>query len=219
MNINAFAITSLAGISTILGLFILNGKREEGIIPKALGFSAGVMIFVSLFDLLPSAIQYFQEEFIIGFHFLFCLLFILFGFLISILMNERKRYEKALEKLDNLYLFSESLLTPKEFANKRNSINENIEKINKEILDSNNENKNTFVSNDEFYSSLKASFFILSKYLSESKNIDGRHLLETVDMQILKDFIGKIISNIEINDKKIQNITFKNGITHHFIYK
>lgn len=138
---------------------------------------------------------------------------------ISILMNERKRYEKALEKLDNLYLFSESLLTPKEFANKRNSINENIEKINKEILDSNNENKNTFVSNDEFYSSLKASFFILSKYLSESKNIDGRHLLETVDMQILKDFIGKIISNIEINDKKIQNITFKNGITHHFIYK
>ena len=82
---------------------------------------------------------------------------------ISILMNERKRYEKALEKLDNLYLFSESLLTPKEFANKRNSINENIEKINKEILDSNNENKNTFVSNDEFYSSLKARFFILSK--------------------------------------------------------
>lgn len=138
---------------------------------------------------------------------------------ISILMNERKRYEKALEKLDNLYLFSESLLTPKEFANKRNTINENIEKINKEILESNNESKNTFVSNDEFYSSLKASFFILSKYLSESKNIDGRHLLETVDMQILKDFIGKIISNIEINDKKIQNITFKNGITHHFIYK
>lgn len=138
---------------------------------------------------------------------------------ISILMNEKKRYEKALEKLDNLYLFSESLFTPKEFANKRNTINENIEKINKDILESNNENKNTFVSNDEFYSSLKASFFILSKYLSESKNIDGRHLLETVDMQILKDFIGKIISNIEINDKKIQNITFKNGITHHFIYK
>lgn len=138
---------------------------------------------------------------------------------ISILMNEKKRYEKALEKLDNLYLFSESLLTPKEFANKRNTINENIEKINKEILDSNNENKNTFVSNDEFYSNLKASFFILSKYLSESKNIDGRHLLETVDMEILKDFIGKIISNIEIDDKKIQNITFKNGITHHFIYK
>lgn len=138
---------------------------------------------------------------------------------ISILMNEKKRYEKALEKLDNLYLFSESLFTPKEFANKRNTINENIEKINKDILESNNENKNTFVSNDEFYSSLKASFFILSKYLSESKNIDGRHLLETVDMQILKDFIGKIISNIEINDKKIQNITFKNGIKHHFIYK
>ena len=101
MNINAFAITSLAGISTILGLFILNGKREEGIIPKALGFSAGVMIFVSLFDLLPSAIQYFQEEFIIGFHFLFCLLFILFGFLISILMNEA--VHKRIENSNNLY--------------------------------------------------------------------------------------------------------------------
>lgn len=101
MNINAFAITSLAGISTILGLFILNGNREEGIIPKALGFSAGVMIFVSLFDLLPSAIQYFQEEFIIGFHFLFCLLFILFGFLISILMNEA--VHKRIENSNNLY--------------------------------------------------------------------------------------------------------------------
>lgn len=101
MNINAFAITSLAGISTILGLFILNGKREEGIIPKALGFSAGVMVFVSLFDLLPSSIQYFQNEFIIGFHFLFCILFILLGFLISILMNEA--VHKRIESSNNLY--------------------------------------------------------------------------------------------------------------------
>ncbi len=101
MNIQAFIITSLAGISTILGLFILNGKREEGIIPKALGFSAGVMIFVSLFDLIPSSFQYFKEEFIIGFHFLFCILFILLGFLFSILINEA--VHKNVDSSNNLY--------------------------------------------------------------------------------------------------------------------
>lgn len=88
MNINSFIITSLAGISTILGFFILGTKKEEGIVPKSLGFSAGVMMFVSLFDLLPTSFHYFQNSFLSGFHIIFCILFFLLGILISVSMNE-----------------------------------------------------------------------------------------------------------------------------------
>ncbi len=88
MNIHAFLITFLAGISTILGFFILWWKKEEKIIPFALGFSASVMIFISLFDLLPEAFSYFQKAFLYGFHILFCLLFFLLGILGSTIIEE-----------------------------------------------------------------------------------------------------------------------------------
>ena len=72
MNMQAFLITSLAGISTLLGFFILWIKQDNNVIPSSLGFSAGVMTIVSLFDLLPSSIHYFQKSFVIGFHLIFC---------------------------------------------------------------------------------------------------------------------------------------------------
>ena len=88
MNINAFLITTLAGFSTLLGFFILWMKRGEKVIPSALGFSAGIMLYVSFFDLIPSSLYYFHETFLTGFHILFCLLFVLLGILISTYMNE-----------------------------------------------------------------------------------------------------------------------------------
>lgn len=88
MNKTAFLITSLAGISTILGFFVLWIKNQENIIAKSLGFSAGVLLFVSIFDLVPSSFSYFKESFMSGFHILFCILFLLLGILLSTILNE-----------------------------------------------------------------------------------------------------------------------------------
>ena len=64
MNKVAFITTSLAGISTILGFFVLWIKNQENIVAKALGFSSGVLLFVSIFDLIPSSFSYFKKSFI-----------------------------------------------------------------------------------------------------------------------------------------------------------
>ena len=52
---NALIITSLAGLSTLLGALIIFIKNNERIINKALSFAVGVMITISIVDLLPES--------------------------------------------------------------------------------------------------------------------------------------------------------------------
>ena len=54
----AFAICALAGLSTALGGLIVALQRHpsERFLAAALGFSAGVMLYISLVELLPTAI-------------------------------------------------------------------------------------------------------------------------------------------------------------------
>lgn len=55
-NMYAFILSSIAGISTLIGfLFIFIKKDREGIISKALGFASGVMLTISVIDLVPNS--------------------------------------------------------------------------------------------------------------------------------------------------------------------
>lgn len=55
--LTALALSTIAGLSTVLGSFIMFFIRRESMrtLSLGLGFSAGVMIFVSLVELLPKA--------------------------------------------------------------------------------------------------------------------------------------------------------------------
>jgi Predicted divalent heavy-metal cations transporter len=89
MNKTAFLLTFLAGISTIIGYFVIWIKGEHNkLISSSLGFSAGIMFFISLFDLLPNSFKYFQNSFIMGFNIIFCILFFLLGILFSVSIND-----------------------------------------------------------------------------------------------------------------------------------
>ncbi len=131
---------------------------------------------------------------------------------------EKEKYTKALKRLDDLYLYDTNSMSQKDFVIKRKEIADKIEMVNKKIQ----EIKLTdtpFISNDEFSISSKASFYLLTKNLASVKNIDVLYLLNNLDKQIIKDFISTIISDVSVDRGKIYNITFKNGIVHHFIYK
>ncbi|MFH0876353.1 MAG: hypothetical protein V1859_10530 [archaeon] len=56
--INALMLTFMAGLSTVLGSFIIIfvNKKKDGYLGIAMGFAAGVMIFISLSELLPESI-------------------------------------------------------------------------------------------------------------------------------------------------------------------
>lgn len=81
MNILAsFILTSLAGLSTIIGYFIIFIKgNKDKIITFSLSFASGVMLTISIIDLLPSSFNYLGN-----YHLLFRLLLIIFCFILGV---------------------------------------------------------------------------------------------------------------------------------------
>ena len=56
----SFILTSIAGLSTILGYFIIYIKGNKNkIITLTLAFASGVMLTISVTDLIPSSFTYF----------------------------------------------------------------------------------------------------------------------------------------------------------------
>lgn len=137
---------------------------------------------------------------------------------LSLLTSEKRRIERALQKLRNLYLYEEAEgleLSEKDFIIEQKKLIENLEKIDERISSIEKTSADIYISDEDFIS--KASFFILSRQLSDSRYINFGRLARTVDTQILKEFINSVISNFCVLDGKITDIQFKNGIKHSFI--
>ncbi len=83
-SINGFILTTLAGLSTMLGTFIIFFKKKnDKIIAGALSFAAGVMICVSFMDLIPEGFSLLRETFLLIPSFLIAGIFILIGIIVS----------------------------------------------------------------------------------------------------------------------------------------
>lgn len=85
----AFVLTMLAGFSTMIGTvtIFIKRKNHDKIILSALAFAAGVMITVSITDLVPESIELLRENLsMIGTIFI-CLLGMLFGSVFSMLID------------------------------------------------------------------------------------------------------------------------------------
>ena len=88
MNITAFILTTLAGLSTLLGTIpIFIKTKPNKIITSALSFAAGVMITVSLIDLIPEGINYIHNTFKIIPTILIIPIFIVLGIIISMTID------------------------------------------------------------------------------------------------------------------------------------
>ena len=89
MNIQAFMLTTLAGLSTLLGtlpIFIKN--KTNKIIISSLSFAAGVMITVSITDLIPESLNYITKTFKIIPSLLIISIFIIIGIIISMTIDK-----------------------------------------------------------------------------------------------------------------------------------
>ncbi|MFF2794947.1 recombinase family protein [Lysinibacillus xylanilyticus] len=130
------------------------------------------------------------------------------------LQKEKAKYEKALTRLEDLYLFDEDGISQKDYIFKKRDLQERLEEIllNINTLQQKDEDKtsNAFVNN--------AEHFLITKEMQQARNIDYRDLSDTVGREALYDFMHTIIENVVVLDKRVQSITFKNGITHTFAY-
>ncbi len=92
MNIGySFFITSLAGLSTLLGMIVLlfSNKNSNKIIASSLSFAAGVMMCVSLLDLIPESIELLTTRYKNFVSIMFFLIFLCVGVLTSMTIDKK----------------------------------------------------------------------------------------------------------------------------------
>lgn len=84
-----FMLTIFAGLSTMLGTVLVFFKsKNEKIIIKSLSFAAGVMITVSITDLIPESFLLLKNIFPFFPAILYILIFIVVGIIISMLIDK-----------------------------------------------------------------------------------------------------------------------------------
>lgn len=92
----SFLITTIAGFSTLLGILIIlftKSKREK-LISYSLMFSAGIMIFISLFELIPNSFNYLTSIYEIIPSLLISSIFIIFGALFTYFIDNSFKEEQ-----------------------------------------------------------------------------------------------------------------------------
>lgn len=102
----SFIITVIAGISTLIGGFIpfLNIKNKNKCLSFSLSFAAGIMVTISVFDLLPEGFEYLIRNFDVVNSVLFLFISMIVGMIVFILLD--KFLSDDVDKMYRIGLFS-----------------------------------------------------------------------------------------------------------------
>jgi hypothetical protein len=130
---------------------------------------------------------------------------------------EKQKYERALERLTKLFLYSDDTMSEAEFIIQKSSIVDNIENVNKKIGLFNTTPTQETITDDEFVK--RASEFIIAQKLTKRTYINFKEFADSVDRETIKVFVNGIIDCIIMIKGRVDKIVFKNGLSHQFIYK
>jgi site-specific recombinases, DNA invertase pin homologs len=136
---------------------------------------------------------------------------------LSKLRTEKKKTEIALDRLTNLFLFSDKALSEKEYLIQKEKLIGTLDDINEKIGIINSNEWHQTISDTEFIK--RASEFVLAKKLADRKYISYKSLALSIDAAVLKAFLARIIDSITVGSGRVEKIVFKNGIVQEFIYK
>lgn len=132
------------------------------------------------------------------------------------LRKEKEKQERALHRLQDLYLYSEDALSEKDFILRKLDITNRLEEINSK-LGMITRDSTSVLSDEDFIR--QASHLLIQKELQDRKYIYYKNLASNVSPEILKKYMDTILDSVYVSDKKITAIVFKNGLSHKFIYK
>ena len=136
----------------------------------------------------------------------------------DLLASEKRKNERALTRLKNLYLFADDSMSEKDYVLEQKRLNDEIAKIDARLEALEKDMAKQFtISDDEFIS--KASYFIMTQNLTGKREVNYDAFVKKLDPRLLKDFLNSICSNFCIKDGRVESIRFKNGIEHRFLYK
>lgn len=134
------------------------------------------------------------------------------------LKAKRKKLESALARLNALYLYDDEAMPEKDFVMQRSQLSQQLEEVNARLgaIQAADPDSGSGASNDFIR---KASYYIMGEKLVENRYFDYEKFIRTFEPTILKTFLAYFIHHIDVDDGRVDSITFKNGIEHHFVYK
>ena len=136
----------------------------------------------------------------------------------DLLLSEKRRVERALNRLQSLFLFGEEAIPEKDYLVERKRLTDSMEDIDARLDELEvQEAASLTLSDEEFIA--KASYFILTQQLQDKRYVDYEKFIRKIDPQIVKDFMGSIVQNFCIKNGLTTSILFKNGLELRFSYK
>ena len=135
----------------------------------------------------------------------------------SVLRIKKQKIERAIDRLMNLYIYSEDSMSEREYITQRSKLMESLSEINDQIGMQNSDGWDQTISDEVFIN--KASQFILAQKLADRRYISYKRLSLSVDREVLSSFLHSVIDSITMDAGKIRQIVFKNGLSHTFVYK
>ena len=133
------------------------------------------------------------------------------------LRADKRKAERALARLDHIYLYSNKQMSDKEYLVKKNDLMTDLKELDKSIGLLTSESWAQSLSDDDFLE--QASSFIISQRLQEREYIYFQGLAESTDPAVLRAFFVSIIDSVRMRNGLVETLTFKNGISHTFTYK
>lgn len=135
----------------------------------------------------------------------------------DLLASERRKKERALERLKTLYLYNDDAISERDYLVEKKSLTDEIIKIDTRLEEIERNSSNHFsISDEEFMA--KASVFIMTAELKDKRFVDAEKLLRQIDKHVVKDFLNSVVQKIVVKDGLITSIRFKNGLEQKFLY-
>ncbi len=138
-------------------------------------------------------------------------------FELASLHKEKEKNERALQRLKQLFLFDDTVMSEDEYIKSQKEITDKLNEILTKINTLEKDRKN-IISGADISFIQKASQFIVTQKLLSKKYINYPELCLTTDKQIIREFVMSTIDSIHVSNAKVTRIDFKNGLVHKFIY-
>lgn len=136
----------------------------------------------------------------------------------DLLLADKRRLERALKRLNAIYLYGDEEIPGKDFILDRKSITDSLQQIDNRLKELDAAAVfDVSLSDDEFME--KASQFILTQQLLDKRSVNYEKFIRKIDPRIVKDFLNETVSNFCIKDGLTTSVLFKNGIELRFCYK
>lgn len=136
----------------------------------------------------------------------------------DLLDKEKRRIERAITRLSQLYLYEDDPMPQTEYFIERKKLNDQLDQIDQRIQELDDQaTADRNMSDADFIA--KASYYALTQEILNSRHVDYIRMIKSTDPQITKEFVNSVCSNFCILDGKVTSIRFRNGIEHRFVYK